>query len=85
MNLIYIIEIQDGERKRREFKAETLPNDSTIKAISKRGDEIVKEQFTGEEDGEWYWDCYGENMGRLYSFKVIPCDESFEIIKEILY
>jgi hypothetical protein len=84
MNLIYIIQVQDGSDKRYEYQAVKLPDTATKVEIDARGEQVTKELFTGEQDGEWYWDSYGVIAGRYYSYKVIPCDVSFGVIEGIL-
>jgi len=84
MNLIYTIQVQDGSNKRNVFQTAMLPDDATKEQINNKGEEIAQELFTGEQDGEWYWDSYGETAGRYYSYNVIPCAESFKIFENIL-
>ncbi len=85
MNLIYEIQVQDGDRKRKEFECALLPNDATKEQINAKGREILKERFTGDDEGEWCWDSYGETAGRYYTFYEIKDEESFNIIQRILY
>jgi len=84
MNLIYTIQVQDGSNKRNVFQTAMLPDDATKEQINDKGEEIAQELFTGEQDGEWYWDSYGETAGRYYSHNVIPCAESFRVIQNII-
>jgi hypothetical protein len=84
MNLIFILQVQDGDTRRNQITYDVLPNDSTKENINAKGEELLREYFTGDEDGEWCWDSYGETAARYYSYKIIPCDQSFEVIKEII-
>lgn len=84
MNIVYTFQIQDGERQRYEYRTEKLVDTATQTEINAKGEELLREEYTGDADGDWYWCSYYETMGRYYSYKVIPCDESFEKIKQIL-
>lgn len=85
MNLIYTFKIQDGDNERYEYQYEALPDDATHEEINARGEELIKELYTGDEmsDG-WYWDDSMYNAGSYYSHKIIKCDECFEIIRSII-
>jgi len=85
MNIIYIFKIQDGERQRKEYQYETLPDTATKEDINAKGEELNRENFSGEQlSGDFYWDRWGEIAGSYYTHKIIPCDESFRVIQEIL-
>ena len=87
MNILFIIKVQDGENQRYEYQCETLRGDDVHKsAINTRGEEINRERFTGDLlSGNCYWDEYSEIAGEYSDYKVIPCNESFEIMKSIIY
>lgn len=84
MNLVFTLEVQDGEIRRKEHYTAMLPSDSTKEDINAKGEEILAENWSGDKDGEWRWDSYGERAARYYSYNVIPCAESFRVIQQIL-
>lgn len=84
MYIVYTLQIQDGEQQRYEYRSMEIPENSTKEEINKFGEEIIEEEYTGEEEGEWRWCSSMETMGRYYSYNVIPNKESYDLINRII-
>jgi len=84
MNLVFTFQVQDGMDRRNEHYTTKLPDTATKEEINAKGEELLAELWTGDEDDEWRWDRYNEKAARYYSYDIIPCDESFRIIERII-
>lgn len=82
--VVYTLQVQDGANRRTVHIPTEIYFTEDNDIINAEGESILEEEFTGQRDGEWCWDEFGQNAGRYYSYEIIPNKETFDLISKIL-
>jgi len=92
LNIIYTVEIQDGENRYKLNSPQTievkLKKDQT-EQINKFGEDLAQKYYDNTSieanSGDWYEIDYGCRAIRYKSFEIIEDQKTFELIRNILY
>jgi hypothetical protein len=93
INVIYTLEVQDGEHRYTQHSPQTIDVDSLSdkEAINREGENLARnyiQELPNDAQtiyGEWYEIEGGCRAIRYKSFEVIEDEKTFERIKHILY
>jgi hypothetical protein len=91
VNVIYTLEVQDGENRYTLHSPQTIQAESIkdTEAINREGEKLAKTYYgntaTEQDSGDWYEIDFGTRMIRYKSFEVIEDESTFKLIEKILY